>query len=184
MKDDDEVRSHQNHRECCRYNPENRSRREKQKSRRLRKNKEFLMVAPVSDVGTSDEDMGEDFIVTGPDDDQHLVSCLYSLYQQNKTIHDNTTITILMVCYFHVHRSLAHSSFLLIPLSFFVCMSKSYKYINRWKMYNDQLNYRVVFLESFEVNLLCSFPFCLCFHFHFPEDDLIVFVLRNPIPFA
>lgn len=74
---DDDVRNHQQHRDCCRYNPENR--REKQKSRRIRKNREFLMVAPPCDVGTSDEDAGEEFIVrmgdgTATDDDQHLVS--------------------------------------------------------------------------------------------------------------
>lgn len=41
------------------------------------------MVAPTSDVGTSDDDAVEDVIVTGTDDDQHLVS--YILLQHNNT---------------------------------------------------------------------------------------------------
>lgn len=46
------------------------------------------MVAPTSDVGTSDEDAGEDFIVTGTEDDPQMVSYTLSF---NK--HNNNTIT-------------------------------------------------------------------------------------------
>lgn len=43
------------------------------------------MVAPASDVGTSDEDAGEDFIVSGTEDDQQLVSYTLSFKKQNTT---------------------------------------------------------------------------------------------------